>query len=38
VLKDGRQVEGELHMMSGHYEVGGVVFDAWEIEELEDGT
>ena len=38
VLQDGRQVEGELHVMSGRYEVGGVVFDPWEIETLEDLT
>jgi hypothetical protein len=30
------QLEGELMVMSGRYEVGGVVFDPWEIEELED--
>jgi hypothetical protein len=36
VLQDGRQLEGELHAMSGRYEVCGVVFDAREIEELED--
>jgi hypothetical protein len=38
VLQDGRQLEGELMVMSGRYEVAGVVFDAWEIEELEDLT
>ena len=36
ILKDGRQLEGELHLMSGRYEIGGVTFDAWEIEELDD--
>jgi hypothetical protein len=34
--QNGRQLEGELHMMSGRYEVGGVVFDEWEVETLED--
>jgi hypothetical protein len=38
VLQDGRQLEGELHTMTGRYKVGGVVFDEWEIEELEDAT
>jgi hypothetical protein len=36
VLQDGRQLEGELHAMSGRYEVGGVVFQDWEINEFED--
>jgi len=35
VLQDGRQIEGELHAMSGRFEVGGIAFDAWEIEEIE---
>jgi hypothetical protein len=34
VLQDGRQIEGELHTLTGRYEVGGVVFEAWEIEEV----
>jgi hypothetical protein len=38
VLRDGRQLEGELHTMSGRYEVGDVAFDGWEIEELDDIT
>jgi hypothetical protein len=38
VLQDGRQLEGELHTMTGRYEIGGVAFDEWEIEELEDLT
>ena len=38
VLKDGRQLEGELHTMSGRYEIGGMTFDEWEIETLEDVT
>ena len=37
-LEDGRVVEGELHVMSGRYEVGAVTFDQWEIETLEDVT
>jgi hypothetical protein len=36
VLRDGQQLEGELIVLSGREDVGGVVFDAWEIEELED--
>ena len=35
-LQDGRQLEGELIVLSGRYRVGGVVFDAWELEELFD--
>lgn len=38
VLQDGRQLEGELHTMTDQFEVGGVVFDAWEIETLEEVT
>jgi len=36
MLKDGRQLEGELHAMSARYEIGGETFDEWEIETLED--
>jgi hypothetical protein len=36
--RPSRQIEGELHTMSGRYEVGGVAFDRWEIESLEDVT
>jgi hypothetical protein len=36
VLQDGRQLKGELHMMSGRYSIGGETFDAWEIEELDN--
>jgi hypothetical protein len=36
LLQDGTQLEGELHSLSGRFEVGGVVFDAWEIETLEE--
>jgi hypothetical protein len=38
VLRDGRQLEGELYTMSGCYIVGEVVFDVWEIETIEDVT
>ena len=39
VLQSGEQLdEGELLARTGRYEVGGVVFEAWEIEELEDVT
>jgi hypothetical protein len=38
ILQDGRQLEGELHSMSGRYEIGGETFDVWEIETLEDVT
>jgi hypothetical protein len=38
VLRDGRQLEGELHTMSRRYEVGDVAFDPWEIETIEDVT
>ena len=37
-VADSRQHEGELIALRGHYEVGGVVFDPSEIEELEDFT
>jgi hypothetical protein len=36
VLQDGRQVEGELIVLSGRYKVGEVMFDMWELEELYD--
>jgi hypothetical protein len=35
-LQDGRQLEGELIQLTGRYQVGGVVFEPWEIEELDD--
>ena len=38
VLQDGRVLEGEIHTMSGRYEIGGQTFDEWEIETLEDVT
>jgi hypothetical protein len=38
LLKDGRQLEGELLAMTGRYAIGDVVFEAWEIESLEDFT
>ena len=38
MLKDGRQLEGELLVMTGCYAIGDVVFEAWEIETLEDVT
>jgi hypothetical protein len=34
VLQDGRQLDGELHSMSGRFEIGGVTFDGWEIAEI----
>ncbi len=36
ILKDGRQLEGELIVLSGRYQVGDVTFFEWEIEELEE--
>jgi hypothetical protein len=33
ILQDGRHREGELHLMRGRYEVGGVTFDAWELDD-----
>lgn len=38
ILKDGRQLEGELLVMTGRYAIGDVGFEAWEIESLEDIT
>ena len=37
-LQGGRQLEGELLVLTYRYQVGEVVFDAWEIEELDDLT
>ena len=37
-LQDARQVEGELITLTGRFEVGDVVFEPWEVEELEDVT
>ena len=36
MLKDGRQLEGELVVMTDRYVIGGVVFEEWETETLED--
>jgi hypothetical protein len=36
VLQDGRQLEGELIVLTGRFQVGGTVFEPWEIEELLD--
>lgn len=36
VLQDGRQLEGELIMLTGRFQVAGTVFEPWEIEELLD--
>lgn len=38
VLQDGRQLEGELIVLTDRFEVDGVMFESWEIEELEDVT
>jgi hypothetical protein len=38
MLKDGRQLEGELIVMTDHYTVGDVSFEEWEIETIEDVT
>ena len=38
MLQDGRQLEGELLVMTGRYAIGDDVFEAWEIETLEDVT
>jgi hypothetical protein len=38
MLQDGRQVEGELIVMTGCYAVGDVTFEQWEIETIEDVT
>jgi hypothetical protein len=37
-LQDGRQLEGELIVLTSRYQVGEEVFAVWEIEELEDLT
>ncbi len=38
LLQDGRQLEGELITLTGRYQVGDVMFEPWEIEELDDVT
>ena len=38
MLKDGRQLEGELIVMTDHYTVGDVSFQEWEIETIDDVT
>jgi hypothetical protein len=38
VLQDGRQLEGELITLTGRFQVGDVIFEEWEIDELEDVT
>ena len=34
VLQDGRQLEGELIALTDRFQVGGTVFEPWEIEAL----
>ena len=36
VLQDGRQLEGELIVLTDRLQVAGTVFEPWEIEELLD--
>lgn len=36
MLQDGRQLEGELIILTGRYKVGDALFFEWEIEELVD--
>ena len=36
MLKDDRQLDGELIVMTDHYTVGDVIFQEWEIETIED--
>jgi hypothetical protein len=38
VLQDGRQLEGELIVLTDRFQVGGRVFETWEIETIEDFT
>jgi hypothetical protein len=38
LLKDGTHLEGELIVVTNCYSVGGVVFQEWEIETIEDVT
>lgn len=35
-LQDGRQLEGALIVLTGRFEVAGIVFEPWEIDEIED--
>ncbi len=34
VLQDGRQLEGELVVLTDRFQVAGTVFEPWEIEDL----
>jgi hypothetical protein len=36
VLHDGRRLEGDLIVLSDRYQVEWVMFDPWEIEDIED--
>ena len=38
MLNDGRQLEGELVVMTGCFAVGDVTFEQWEVERIEDVT
>lgn len=38
ILQNGTQLEGELHTLTDRFEVAGVVFASWEIDELESVT
>ena len=36
MLEDGRQLEGELIVLTNCYFIAGVMFAEWEVETLED--
>lgn len=36
VLQDGRQLEGELMILTGRYQIGDTLFYGWEIDELDE--
>jgi len=36
VVQDSRQLEGELITLTDRFQVGGTVFEPWEIEEILD--
>jgi hypothetical protein len=38
VLQDGRQLEGELIVLTDRFEIAGTLFEPWEIEEIDDAN
>ena len=38
MLKDGRQLEGELIVLTNCYFIAGTVFQDWQVETLEEAS